>query len=356
MRLGQGVVQGLCNGVPNAIVRYRVGNAQADLIREGGNRAVAVAEEGLRGGGRLVDDGLREAGQIAADGARRTGQVAEETLRNVGHAADEWNQIAQSGTVATAVEARDSYRDVKQEIGEWNLLLRKFTVITGRNLLVWVSVCGVGAVGHIWQKTFCAPDSQSWLCFTASTGSMLLFAWGGAMAGGVLYANYRKLSQMIDKPENLSQTFSPLVRENSAPSEQQPTAPPIRHHGTFVPSAEAHSTTELAERDTRHSVTVEQSSETLREANGMSVEQDLESIFREIEESNQRIHVLRQRARASRTRLSSDQTESFSIQAAPSESGSLAGDKSKKFSDEYETRRQRRNHAMQQARIARRKT
>lgn len=301
LRLAQGVVQGLCNGVPNAIVRYRVGNAQAELIREGGNRAVAVAEEGLRGGGRLVDDGLREAGQIAADGMRRTGQVAEETLRGVGHAAGEWNQIAQGGTVATAVEALDSYRDVKQEIGEWNHLLRKFTVITGRNLLVWVSVCGVGAVGHVWQKTFCAPDSQSWLCMAASTGSMLLFAWGGAMAGSVLYANYQKLSQLIDKPENLSQTRSPVFPENLDPLEMQPQASQNVHHDTLAPNPQHNLARGLANNRPEDLLAIEQSIQPAQpETSGMPVEQDLESIFREIEESNKRIDVLRQRARASR--------------------------------------------------------
>lgn len=200
----EGGIRGLCQGVPQAIGVFQRNRVVNQIIDRAGQAGVPLAEDGIRGAGRLVDDGLRNAGNIVNDGARRVGQVAEDGIRNVGDAADQWNRTVQAGTVEAAREARDSYRDVKREVGEWNHLLRKFTVLTGRNLLVWISVCGVGAVGAVWQRVFCTPDSQSWLCTTASLGSMLVFASMGGLAYQILSINVQKIREMKDKPDDLS--------------------------------------------------------------------------------------------------------------------------------------------------------
>ncbi len=207
----EGGIRGLCQGVPNAIGVFQRNRAVNQIIDRAGQAGVPLAEDGIRGAGRLVDDGLRNAGELVNHGARRVGSVAEDGIRNVGDAADQWNRTVQAGTVEAAREARDSYRDVKREVGEWNHLLRKFTVLTGRNLLVWISVCGVGAVGAVWQRVFCTPDNQTWLCTTASIGSMVVFASIGCLAYQILHINVQKIREMKDKPDDLSQRDFQLI-------------------------------------------------------------------------------------------------------------------------------------------------
>lgn len=285
----EGGIRGLCQGVPNAIGVFQRNRAVNQIIDRAGQAGVPLAEDGIRGAGRLVDDGLRNAGELVNHGARRVGSVAEDGIRNVGDAADQWNRTVQAGTVEAAREARDSYRDLKREVGEWNHLLRKFTVLTGRNLLVWISVCGVGAVGAVWQRVFCTPDNQNWLCTTASIGSMVVFASIGCLAYQILNINVQKIREMKDKPDDLSRTdFQQHDSSRLSPRIQSEvnTASLLHEQRDEIGSGNFPASDEITS--------------SLAEAPRVPVQvNDLNDVLERIEERRKKINLLRERARES---------------------------------------------------------